>query len=70
MPVFDIYCPTCKERLETISEVDNLKCPKCGNDDVERLWTGKPMFRMKGDIQGETPGAKKYANWLTNKLSH
>ena len=69
MAVFDIYCPKCDKRLETIGEVDNLKCPVCGNDDVERLWTGKPTIRMKGSIYGETSGTRDYARDLTRKLS-
>ena len=70
MPVFDIYCPACKKRLETAGEVDSLKCPVCGSDDVERLWTGKPTIRMKGAIDGETSGTRAYARELTRKLSH
>ena len=69
MPVFDIYCLDCNENHEVISEFHSLKCPNCGSTNVRRRWTGSPMFRMKGDIQGETPGARKYAAELTRKLS-
>lgn len=67
MPLFDIRCLTCGKEEEVLApDISALMC-RCGSIDVERKWTNPPMFRMKGDIQGETLGVRKYAEELTRK---
>ncbi len=49
-----------------VPDIFALVC-ECGSKDVERRWTSPPMFRMKGEKNGETPGARKYAAEITRK---
>ena len=80
MPLFDIKCLDCGTEDQIIAlvaqdylvhsklDLDKAKCPNCGSAHIERKWTvNSIVFIMKGDIQGETPGARKYAEELTRK---
>ena len=47
MPIYEFRCLDCDERFEVVESFaeheehkpDEATCPKCGKDNVERLWS-------------------------------
>jgi len=68
MPIYELTCPECGNKTEVISSMEAglPPCPIC-NTQMERGAGSLAFFRFKGAIDGETPGAKKYADEITRK---
>lgn len=46
MPTFDFHCKDCGNKFEELvllSQMDKLKCPKCGGSCLERVYEGRWM---------------------------
>ena len=46
MPIYEYKCPKCGakfEKLISMSQRDNVKCEKCGNE-VDRVYNGRCAF--------------------------
>lgn len=51
MPIFQYQCKNCgfiEERIEKYEKEYNRKCPKCGENGLERL-LGAPSLHFKGN---------------------
>jgi len=68
MPIYELICPECGNGTEVIlaMNAELPLCPLC-NTQMERGAGSLAFFRFKGAIDGETPGAKKYAAEITRK---
>lgn len=68
MPIYELICPECGEKAEVIlaMSAELPLCPHC-NISMKRGAGSLAFFRFKGAIDGETPGAKKYAAEITRK---
>ena len=68
MPLYDFICPECGYKIEAIVAI-NAELPLCIHCAIpmKRGYGSIAFYRMKGDIQGETPGARKYAMEITRK---
>ncbi|MFZ5753055.1 MAG: FmdB family zinc ribbon protein [Bacillota bacterium] len=57
MAVYDFFCKACQEQFSvscSISERKNVKCPKCGTGEVQRIY--KPLGVMNSNSQaGSSP---------------
>ena len=68
MPIYELTCPECGSRMEAILAMDAElpPCPVCLTP-MRRGAGSLAFWRFKGAIDGETPGAKKYAAEITRK---
>lgn len=47
MPVYEYRCLDCEKKFEVVEtfaeheehDIDDVTCPGCGNDNVERVWS-------------------------------
>jgi len=69
-PIYEITCPKCKYKEEVLLGI-NAPVPPCLFCDIPmNKGSGSIAFyRMKGDIQGTTPGTRKYAREITSRRS-
>ncbi len=53
MPLYEFHCDECdaefEELLSGVHEADEVSCPGCGNEKVERLLSG---FALRGAARG------------------
>lgn len=68
MPLYEFKCSKCGHKMETIQtfEAEAPLCPHC-HIPMKRGCGSLAFFRFKGDIQGETPGSRKYGAEITRK---
>ncbi len=68
MPLYELKCPKCGNKEEVILPI-NGRLPLCiyCPTQMQRSYGSIAFYRMKGDIQGETPGSRKYAKEITIK---
>ena len=67
MPRFDLHCNTCGGDSEVIApDIAAIVCG-CGSVDVEHIWSAPPMFKLMWEVNGTTPGVRKYAMDITRK---
>lgn len=50
MPIYEYVCDDCKENQEHIVKNDEVevKCKKCGKDDLRRLFPTGTNFKLMG----------------------
>lgn len=56
VPIRDYQCKQCNNKFEQLYlsfskeevEAKNVKCPKCGSVEIERLISAKTSFQLKG----------------------
>ncbi len=65
MPIYGFYCQ-CGNKKEVLLPIDG-EAPLCCNAPMQRGCGSLAFYRMKGDIQGSTPGIRKYAQEITDK---
>ncbi|MBZ4653232.1 MAG: Zinc ribbon domain [Peptococcaceae bacterium] len=50
MAVYDFFCKACQEQFRvscSINERKNVKCPKCGTNEIQRIY--KPLGVMNSN---------------------
>ena len=70
MPLYEFTCPKCRETIEALMAINaNAEAPLCISCQIpmEKGCGSIATYRIKGDIQGETPESRKYARYITNK---
>ncbi len=68
MPIYEFTCGACgfkKEVIQTFTEPS----PECCGKPMRRGFGGMSYWQWKDDPNGSTPGIRKYAQELTQKLS-
>ena len=52
MPIYEFECPGCHARLEALVRLGDdgseLRCPECGGDRLERVWSTFAASAGKG----------------------
>lgn len=68
MPLYEFTCPICGYKLEALMGF-NAPMPLCISCQIpmEKGCGSIATYRIKGDIQGETPESRKYARYITDK---
>jgi putative FmdB family regulatory protein len=56
MPIYEYKCRGCGEVMEvfTKNQAEAVKCPHCGSEDVERIFSSSYMIRMGSSSPGRT----------------
>lgn len=70
-PIYDFTCEKCEYTIEVLLAM-NAEVPLCIHCDVpmRRGCGSLAFFRMKGELQGSTPGVRMRAEEITRKTRH
>ncbi len=55
MALLDFKCNECGEKFEELvfgGNVDKVRCPRCGSNDLKRIYEGKCYFGISGSSSG------------------
>jgi len=64
MPFYDLRCRKCKEEFNIMSKMSErdqklIKCPKCGNNELEAVFSNVNIIRSKKSEAPACPNAHK-----------
>jgi putative FmdB family regulatory protein len=56
MPIYEYKCRGCGEVMEvfTKNQAEAVKCPHCGSEEMEKLFSSSYMIRMGSSSPGRT----------------
>lgn len=64
MPFYDLRCANCGEEFNTMAKISDrdqklIKCPKCGNTDLEAVFKSVNIIQSRKQEGFECPNAHK-----------